>query len=264
MVKKKDDKYLALSDKEFKARVIAAIVRNESGRGGFTETAAKALVRRRMDLYRDLRESGIMSPEACAGSFVLGLTGDIARDPREAEAGKLHLEAARLHHIAEKANTWEAHHRAEQAHSEAGAKLWDVVLHTRHEPTAKKHRALADLHGKASAHHKARKEQITAAKWKAGSETFARSRAIRPGGPPPTEINVLDQHGGFTAETTNGNTLWRPASLLKHGETGTLVKVNPKSFYQVNNDVTMAHYRVPGYRYPVVLWFDNKTGHRIA
>ncbi|MFI5296684.1 MAG: hypothetical protein ACHREM_01185 [Polyangiales bacterium] len=261
---KKTGSYLALSDGEFKARLIAAIVERYSGRGGFTERAAKEVVRRQSGLYHELRQSGIMSPEACAGSFVLDRLGDITRDAREAIAGKHHLEASRLHHIAEKTDTWEAHHRAEQAHIEASAKLWDVVLHTRHEPTAKKNRTLAELHGKASAHHKARKEQITSAKWKAGRETFARTRAMRPGGPPPGEINVLDQHGGFTAETTKGNTLWRPASLLKHGETGTLVKVNPKSFYQTNNDVTMATYRVPGYRYPVVLWFDNKTGHRIA
>jgi hypothetical protein len=32
----------------------------------------------------------------------------------------------------------------------------------------------------------------------------------------------------------------------------------------MNNDVTMATYKVKGYRYPVMVWFDNATGHRIA
>lgn len=80
---------------------------------------------------------------------------------------------------------------------------------------------------------------------------------------PAEEYDVLDQHGGFTAVTKLG-TLWRPGVVLKHGTIGKLVAVNHRSFYQNNNDVTQATYKVPGYGYRVVCWFDNKTGHRIA
>jgi hypothetical protein len=88
---------------------------------------------------------------------------------------------------------------------------------------------------------------------------------------PPLTLDVLDNHGGFTAEIVspkNGtNTLWRPGSILKkkmHGTTGTLQRYDRNSFYQTNNNVTIAYYKVPGYRYPVVCWFDNQTNKRIA
>ena len=81
--------------------------------------------------------------------------------------------------------------------------------------------------------------------------------------PPPAGINVLDENGGFTAETRPWSRLWRPGRLLKKTTRGQLINFDAKSFYQGNRDVTMAYYRVPGYRYPVVLWFDNKTGRRI-
>lgn len=84
---------------------------------------------------------------------------------------------------------------------------------------------------------------------------------------PPQKLNVLDAHGGFTAETRNG-TLWRPGNILtdhpKRSTVGTLVDYNEHSFYQTNNDVTRATYKVPGYGYRVSVWFDNKDGHRIA
>ena len=115
---------------------------------------------------------------------------------------------------------------------------------------------------------------------------------------PPEEIDVIDRHGGFTAESKPpyymkgvdrfdmearqaalqkalkgaraarelpiGNTLWRAGRLLKRGTTGTLLAFDKNSFYQNNNDVTVAIYRVPGYGYPVILWFDNGSGERIA
>ena len=104
------------------------------------------------------------------------------------------------------------------------------------------------------------------------------------GGSPPTMMNVLDNHGGFTAVTKpprwlagarpkfavdprawlGGDTVWRPGSLLKSTTNGTLKAYEPKSFYQTNNNVTMALYRVPGYQYPVAVWFDNASGQRIA
>jgi predicted nucleotidyltransferase len=82
---------------------------------------------------------------------------------------------------------------------------------------------------------------------------------------PPASLNVLDEHGGFDAITTKrGDTLWRPGQVLKKTKIGQLVSYNEKSFYQLNDDVTMAIYKVPGYRYPVGCWFDNKTKKRIA
>jgi hypothetical protein len=97
---------------------------------------------------------------------------------------------------------------------------------------------------------------------------------------PDQRMNVLDAHGGFTAVTLsptherygNGwrkvwresNTLWRPGQLLKQTTIGTLQEYNEKSFFQNNNDVTKAYYKVPGYRFRVAVWFDNATGRRLA
>jgi hypothetical protein len=82
---------------------------------------------------------------------------------------------------------------------------------------------------------------------------------------PEKQINVLDKHNGFTAITTkNQDTLWRPGLVLKGNYSGNLVSYDEHSFYQLNNDVTKAIYKVKGYRYPVVVWFDNKTGNRVA
>jgi hypothetical protein len=119
----------------------------------------------------------------------------------------------------------------------------------------------------------------------------------------PNTIDVLDQHGGFTAITTSptyikiildpvvgereatlsdyaptlihpfvrwdrvwqeSNTLWRPGSLLRKGTIGTLVETRKHSFWQNNQNVTKAIYKVPGYRYRVAVWFDNNTGRRLA
>ena len=106
-------------------------------------------------------------------------------------------------------------------------------------------------------------------------------RSSGAGGPPDT-MNVIDRHGGFTAMTKTGregellykrtigqsslagDSLWRPGSLLKRSTTGKLIDYARNSFYQNNNDVTVALYRVPGYRYPVAVWIDNRTGARIA
>ena len=121
---------------------------------------------------------------------------------------------------------------------------------------------------------------------------------------PPKTLDVLDKHGGFTALTLaptsikiildngvereaqfpqdypNGvldkpfvrwdkvlrerDTLWRPGILLKRTTIGMLAEFDENSFYQLNNTVTRAIYRVPGYRFRVVCWFDNATGERIA
>jgi hypothetical protein len=81
---------------------------------------------------------------------------------------------------------------------------------------------------------------------------------------PPEKTNVLDKHNGFTAITTkNNDTLWRPGNILTH-RIGTLVSFDEHSFYQNNNDCTKAIYKVRGYRFPIVCWFDNTTGERIA
>jgi len=88
----------------------------------------------------------------------------------------------------------------------------------------------------------------------------------------PQTIDVLDRHQGFTAiipyrrssYARGYNTLWRPGKLLKRGTTGNLQESDEHSFFQLNDDVTMAIYKVPGYPYRVAVWFDNKTGERIA
>lgn len=132
-------------------------------------------------------------------------------------------------------------------------------------------------------------------------EVKTRNGAMRKsnGFTPPNTINVLDRHGGFTIESKPpmvrwrpgiqdarerykqqgrwdiasredkgrlhmGDSLWRPGSLLKKSTQGDLLAWDDKSFYQTNNDVTLAVYRVPGYGYPVMVWFDNATGKRIA
>lgn len=82
---------------------------------------------------------------------------------------------------------------------------------------------------------------------------------------PPTKTNILDSHGGFTIMDNRGNTLWRPGAVLKgKPPIGTLQSWKGDSFYQLNNDVTQATYKVPGYNKTVVCWFDNRTGERIA
>lgn len=60
------------------------------------------------------------------------------------------------------------------------------------------------------------------------------------------------------------DTVRRPGHLLKQTTIGTLQEYNERSFFQNNNDVTQAIYKVPGYRYRIAVWFDNKTGERIA
>jgi hypothetical protein len=78
----------------------------------------------------------------------------------------------------------------------------------------------------------------------------------------------MDRAGGSGDEDSLKNlvenSLWRPGHLLKSGTTGTLLVYDEKSFYQRNDDVTLAVYRVKGYGYPVLVWFDNATGNRIA
>jgi hypothetical protein len=82
----------------------------------------------------------------------------------------------------------------------------------------------------------------------------------------PQTINVLQPNfkfGYFTA-LINGNTLGRNTmSLIKRDWTGELISFNSNSFFQNNNNVTKALYKVKGYKYPVVIWFDNETGSRI-
>ena len=89
---------------------------------------------------------------------------------------------------------------------------------------------------------------------------------------PPDTLDVCDAPGavrGFCA-VTRGGTLWRHERVLTEGRrtagkptTGTLFHFDEHSFFQLNDDVTEALYRVEGYPYVVALWFDNKTGERI-
>ena len=90
------------------------------------------------------------------------------------------------------------------------------------------------------------------------------------------EVRISDQHGGFTIlerrhESGRAlywaefNTLWQPLPVVgNHSAPGKCFLVDNHSFYQLNDDVTEAYFRVEGYRETVLMWFDNKTGKRIA
>jgi len=65
------------------------------------------------------------------------------------------------------------------------------------------------------------------------------------------------------ARPSAAKTLWRPGALLKKTPYGRLVDWAPNGFYQTNDDVTVAIYKVPGYAYPVAAWFDNATRKRM-
>jgi hypothetical protein len=63
----------------------------------------------------------------------------------------------------------------------------------------------------------------------------------------------------------NSDTLWRPASVLGQREVeGTLVGYHEHSFFQNDNNVTFALYRVPRYGYLLGVWFRNSDGTRIV
>lgn len=102
---------------------------------------------------------------------------------------------------------------------------------------------------------------------------------------PPKVSNVLDRHNGFTAITKaptykkvpapeywrkvweKHSTVWRPGIILtkkKEGARGELQEFDEKSFYQGNNNVTKAIYKVKGYQFRIAVWFDNETQERIA
>lgn len=151
---------------------------------------------------------------------------------------------------------WEAYHYALRLNNEAGqrgpareaSELWEKALEA--------WEVAADAFEEAGEIERAEQARAT-------SHNIRAALYI----PPPPSINVIDGHGGFTAVTRGGlggDTLWRPGRLLKKSTVGRLVQYNSKSFYQTNDDVTQALYKVAGYRYPVSIWFDNKTGRRIA
>lgn len=82
--------------------------------------------------------------------------------------------------------------------------------------------------------------------------------------PPKVLDDVRDRHGGFTAVTRRG-TLWRPGMVLEqYGYRATLESFDEDSWYQSDDDVTCATYRVKGYGYPIHVWYSNNDGHRIA
>jgi hypothetical protein len=117
---------------------------------------------------------------------------------------------------------------------------------------------------------KGRAQRIAGERYQAKHAQWSKRDTLLGSGRPPVAMNVIDQHGGFTIETvgpkSGRNTVWRPATHPLEGKAryAALVSFDPKSFFQTNNDVTKAVYKIKGYRYPVIVWFDNKTGHRIA
>lgn len=82
---------------------------------------------------------------------------------------------------------------------------------------------------------------------------------------PPTAVAVLDRHGGFTAIMRSGDSCWRPGSLAKRGTVGTLIdgSVKKDDFYQQIEPVVSALYKLPGYPYPIKIWW-HFDGRRIA
>ena len=99
------------------------------------------------------------------------------------------------------------------------------------------------------------------AAWKARSDERAKNKAVLIA---PDKLNVIGDCGGFTALTKGGNTLWRPASVLKKGTVGMLVGWDSNSFFQGNDNAILGYYRVAGYNYLVCAWFDKHTKRRIA
>ena len=81
---------------------------------------------------------------------------------------------------------------------------------------------------------------------------------------PPRTVNVVDKHGGFTAITRSG-TLWRPGQVARGSTVGSLLpgSIKHDDFYQNNQPVTSALYKLPGYNYKVKIWWK-PSGERIA
>jgi hypothetical protein len=167
----------------------------------------------------------------------------------------------------------QAHKSAEYANDNARLAYWQAaMLADRQKADALQ--AIAMEFSAKQVFHAQRVYQIRRVLWESERDVWASRETLDAQGQPPSPINVLDNHGGFTAVTRGGNTLWRPGAILsqvlpgalglKRGTTGALQSFDPKSFYQTNNDVTKAIYKVPGYGYPVAVWFDNKTKMRIA
>jgi hypothetical protein len=85
---------------------------------------------------------------------------------------------------------------------------------------------------------------------------------------PPHKVPYIQKavHGqGFTIQKGSGDTIWKPARDLPNGvDFGYLIVANYKSFYQNNNNATMAYYQFNQTKKTFVAWFDNATGERIA
>ena len=107
------------------------------------------------------------------------------------------------------------------------------------------------------------------------AEASLRSTRLRVGLPvepfvPPAHLeSVLDQHGGFTAVTGGSRvgrnaTHWRPGRVLRHGVAGELTRYEGGRFYQNIEPVVWGYYKVRGYRYPVITFWHELTGERIA
>ena len=85
--------------------------------------------------------------------------------------------------------------------------------------------------------------------------------------PPAYLPSVLDSRGGLTMVSARGQnkggTLWRPASVLRSGVAGHLVKAEAGRFYQTRENVTWADYKVAGYAHLVRVYFCELTGERV-
>lgn len=81
---------------------------------------------------------------------------------------------------------------------------------------------------------------------------------------PPTILDSFDSHGGFTIQTRKGDSLWRPGQVLKGASMRARLVSSAPGNWQGNQNVTLATYKQPAYGYPILAWFDNATGERIA
>jgi hypothetical protein len=113
---------------------------------------------------------------------------------------------------------------------------------------------------------RSRKTRKPARRTNRAARRWLKSDWMKSPGNPPKKINVIHpRHGLFKSVTLRGDTQWRDAKDLKGKTMGTLIpgSVNPNTVYQTYDNVTSAHYKVPGYRHHVIVWFDNRTGQRM-
>ncbi len=154
------------------------------------------------------------------------------------------------------------HQAAVTAHNEARIAFW-TALSDATPADRTRIRSKAEEHSRKMTEHEQAIKAILSAHYANKKEAWS-TRDVLARGRPPVTVNVLDQHGNFTIETESGDSLTRVGDRLKLGTTGALIDFNGDSFYQNYDNVTEARYKVKGLARPALVWFDNRTGKRIA